>query len=175
MTLLARFTTLLKADAHGVVDAVEDRALLLKQHLRDAEAELVRKRAELRALDAEAKTLEETRKRLAGETKRLEEDATLALAGDKEELARFAVRRLLVLKRRSEEAKRRAEHLAEERESSSSTLAEQEEAFRDLEAKVKGFLARARTLQQEGIVPDPDPVVADEEVELEILRRRGGA
>lgn len=175
MSLMTRFTTLLKADAHGVVDAVEDRALLLKQHLRDAEAELLRKRAELRGLEAETRALEETRKRLAGETKRIDEDATLALSGEKEELARFAVRKLLILKRRSDEAKRRLDQLAEQRASLATSLGQQEEAFRDLEAKVKGFLARSRMAEQEGVLLDPEPVVADEEVDLEILRRRGGA
>ena len=31
MGLLTRMTTLFKADAHGVVDSIEDRSLLLKQ------------------------------------------------------------------------------------------------------------------------------------------------
>ena len=36
MSLWTRWTTLIRADAHGVVDALEDKALVLRQHLRDA-------------------------------------------------------------------------------------------------------------------------------------------
>ena len=45
MRFLDRMTTLVKADAHGVIDHLEEKSLLLKQHLREAELELDRKRA----------------------------------------------------------------------------------------------------------------------------------
>ena len=114
MGLLTRMTTLFKADAHGVVDSIEDRSLLLKQHLREAESELVRKRARLEAVVAEEKQSREASKRLASEMKRLEEDVSLAIDGDKEELARFAIKKLLGLKRRSEQLERRGKQLREE-------------------------------------------------------------
>ena len=41
MNLLDRMARLVRADAHGVVEALEDRGLLLRQHLRDAEAEVL--------------------------------------------------------------------------------------------------------------------------------------
>ena len=47
LRLLDRIGTLLKADAHGVVESLEERSLLLKQYLREAELELNRKRARL--------------------------------------------------------------------------------------------------------------------------------
>jgi phage shock protein A len=34
LRLFERMTTLVKADAHGVLDALEERSLLLRQHLR---------------------------------------------------------------------------------------------------------------------------------------------
>lgn len=172
MGLASRLTTLLKADAHGVVDAVEDRSLLLKQYVREAEAELVRKRARLEALEVEAKSLEEAKKHLAVESKRWDEDATLALRGEKEELARFAVKKLLVSKRRSEQAERRIEQVREEREGLLETIARQELELDDLQAKVKAFLARVNAGDGEIVLDAP---VADEEVEIELLRRKAGA
>ena len=50
MKLFDRMTTLIKADAHGVVDALEERSLLLRQHVREAELELLQKRARVEAL-----------------------------------------------------------------------------------------------------------------------------
>ena len=98
--LLDRIATLLKADAHGVVESLEERSLLLKQYVREAEIELNRKRAQLEALRDEEKRLREVLTRREEESRGLDEDIALALAGGKDDLARFAIRRLLP--RRSE-------------------------------------------------------------------------
>ena len=37
MTFFQRFITLARADAHGMLDSLEDRSLILKQCLREAE------------------------------------------------------------------------------------------------------------------------------------------
>ena len=57
MNLFDRISILMKADAHGVMESLEDRSRLLKQCLRDAEAELERKRLLLRDHKAEAEAL----------------------------------------------------------------------------------------------------------------------
>jgi hypothetical protein len=54
MRLPARLSTLAKADAHGVVDALEDKALVLRQQVREAAAELDRKRWPARPCSAQA-------------------------------------------------------------------------------------------------------------------------
>ncbi len=170
MGLLTRMTTLLKADAHGVVDTVEDRSLLLKQHLREAESALAGKRARLGALGAEERDSREAVKRLTVEIKRLEEDVTLALDGDKEELARFALRKLLALRRRAEQLDQRGKHLREQREELEEQVAQQEVELTELRTKVKGFLARARAGDED--IRFVEPVIAEEEIEIELLRRR---
>ena len=48
MKILDRMGLLMRADAHGVMDQLEERSLLLKQHLREAELELDHKRARAR-------------------------------------------------------------------------------------------------------------------------------
>ena len=53
LKLFDRIATLLKADAHGIVESLEERTLLLKQYVREAELELNRKRARLDALREE--------------------------------------------------------------------------------------------------------------------------
>jgi phage shock protein A len=93
LKLFDRIAMLVKADAHGMVESLEDRSLLLKQCLREAEIDLSRKRAELEALSDEEKRLREIEARREEEARTLDEDVTLALAGGKDELARFAIRR----------------------------------------------------------------------------------
>jgi len=55
--LFDRIATLVKADAHGVIESLEERALLLKQYVREAEIELNQKRARLEAVREEEKRL----------------------------------------------------------------------------------------------------------------------
>ena len=174
MQFMDRLTSLMKADAHGVVDAVEDRALMLRQHLREAETELRHKRARAEALAAEEKELGEEAERLKARIEELDEDVNLALTSGKEELARFSIKKLLPLRQAVERARERRERVSSERQGLETKLAEQEKELQDLKLRARGYLARLGAEgQEDGSVVDP--VVADEEVEMELLRRRQAA
>jgi phage shock protein A len=171
LKLFDRIGTLLKADAHGIVESLEERSLLLKQYLREAELEVNRKRARLEAVREDEKRLRETALRREEEIRALDEDVGLALASGKDDLARFAIRRLLP---RRAEVKALAARIGE-RATESRALAERVEAQqRELDA----LRTRVRAeLVRESAGPDlsfvgGEPVVADEEVELELMRRR---
>ncbi len=171
MGLLTRLSTLARADAHGVVDALEDKALVLRQQVREAAAELDRKRCRIDALLAEDKDLRAEAERIGERKAALEEDVELALAGDKDELARYAIKKLLPLRRGAIEIERRRAALAEERSGLEQQLAEQEAEFELLESRVKGFLARQGD-DAGGVRAFTDLAVTDQDVELELLRRR---
>jgi phage shock protein A len=172
LRLLDRIATLLKADAHGMVESLEERSLLLKQYLREAELELNRKRARLEALRDEEKRLREASARREEEIRALDEDVGLALAGGKDDLARFAIRRFLP---RRAELKALAAQIARHEEEAR-VLAErietQQAQLDALRVRVRAEVARERdeTGAATWVV---EPVVADEEVELELMRRRG--
>ena len=170
MGLLARLSTLAKADAHGVVDALEDKALVLRQQVREAAAELDRKRCRVAGLVAEDKDLAAEAERIDERKTALEEDVELALAGDKDELARYAIKKLLPLRHGATEIERRREALTEERVELEQQLAEQEAEFELLESRVKGYLARQG--EGAGVRAFTDLAVTDQDVELELLRRR---
>ena len=53
MRLATRIGRLVRSDAHGILDQLEERSLLLKQHLRDAEIALDHKRARIDVLEDE--------------------------------------------------------------------------------------------------------------------------
>jgi len=172
--LCDRIVTLLKADAHGLVESLEERSLLLKQYVREAEIELNRKRARLEAVRDEERRLREALARREEEVRTIDEDVTLALAGGKDDIARFAIRRLLP--RRSEAGLLRAQidERAVEARQLGERLAEQEAQFEALRTRVRVEIARGT---QTGEPSDlfRDPVVAEEDVELELMRRRHGA
>ena len=174
LKLFDRIATLLKADAHGVVESLEERSLLLKQYVREAEIELNRKRAELEALRDEEKRLREALTRREEESRALDEDIALALAGGKDDLARFAIRRLLPRRSEAKAVYARLDELASESQALAERLAEQEKQFETLRTRVRAELARAAESEPSSVWL-AEPVVAEEEVELELMRRRRAA
>lgn len=174
MKFIDRLSLLVKADAHGVLEQLEERTLLAKQHLREAELELTRKRARAEALEDESRRLAEEASRLDGEIRSLDEDVELALAGGKEELARYALRRLLPKRRASEELRRRTAESDEERQRLVERISAQEIELDTLSRRVRARLAadRAQENERTGFIEVP---AADEEIEIELMRRRGVA
>ena len=166
-----RITTLLKADAHGVIESLEERALLLKQYVREAEIELQHKRAQLEAARDDEKRLREALARDEHEIRGLDEDITLALAGGKDELARFAIRRLIPRRNEATALRAQIEQRSAEAQVLAERLAAQQAQFESLRTRVRAELARDR---ESGVMPGwpCETGVADEEVEIELLRRR---
>jgi phage shock protein A len=171
MRLIDRLTLLVKADAHGVLEQLEERTLLAKQHLREAELELVHKRACAEAMEDEARRLDEEAVRLERECSALDEDVELALAKDEQELARFSVRRLLPRQRAALELRRRIAEIGERRQRLVEKLSSQEHEYEELQRQVRARLAAARREEKGASWCGPE-VAADEEVEIELLRRR---
>lgn len=174
LKLFDRIATLLKADAHGVVESLEERSLLLKQCVREAEIELNRKRAELEALRDEGKRLREVLARREEESRALDEDIALALGGGKEDLARFAIRRLLPRRSEARALRARVEELDAESRALAERLADQEKQLDGLRTRVRAELAREPE-RDTALAWLAEPAVADEEVEIELMRRRRAA
>jgi phage shock protein A len=169
MRLFERAGRLIRSDAHGILDQLEERTLLMKQHLRDAELELAHKRACVEELEEEQRTLREQVERLNVRVQSLDEDVELALKSDRDELARFALRKLLPVKEASREARARIAELAARRDRLTERLTQQELEFEELKLRVEARLAEARDKQS--AQPAPSRQVADEEIEIELLRR----
>jgi phage shock protein A len=136
MSFWQRFRTTVRADAHGVIDALEDRALVLKQHLRDAELEVQKKRALLTALERERTRLRKDRERVSAERARYDRDAELALSEQQDELARYALSRLLPLEQVDARIGDRLALIADEEHDVGETLAAQQNALIELQARV---------------------------------------
>src|SRR5512139_418603 len=172
--LFDRIATLLKADAHGVIESLEERSLLLKQYVREAEIELHQKRARLEAVHEDEKRLRDALLRQEEEIRALDADIALALAGGKDDLARFAIRRLIPRRNELKLLRTHLEQRSAEAQAIAERLAAQEAQFEELRSRVRTELAHASELA--GGAPWPcEASVADEEVELELLRRRQSA
>src|ERR1051325_3040848 len=162
--LFDRITTLLKADAHGVVECLEERSLLLKQCVREAEIELGHKRARLEAIRDEEKRLREALDRNEEEVQSLEADISLALAAGKDDLARFAIRRLIPRRHEIKDLRTQIEQRSSESRVLAERLAAQETELEKLRVRVRAELARESEI---GFSPAwSEAPVADEEVEI---------
>jgi phage shock protein A len=173
MHLFDRITTLIKADAHGVVESLEERSLLLKQYVREAEMDLQRKRARLDSIREEDQRLGEALVRCEEEIRSLDEDVELALGGGKDELARFAIRRLLPRRSQVKALREEMQQRRAEGEALAMRLAVQEKQFETLRTRVRAELAH----EDEGDLSCAwlgERGVADEDVEIELMRRRQG-
>ncbi len=163
-TLMDRITTLLAADAHGVVDALEERSLLVRQHLREAEQDLARKRARLAASSEEERRLGAAIERCEARIAKLDADVALALGEGREALARFAIRQLLPLRDQATELEAKRAQCAQTRERLAETLDAQESALEALRRRARAALA-------EDVALSCASSACDEAVEIELLRR----
>ena len=171
--LVDRIARLLTADAHGVIESLEERSLLLKQCVREAEIELNRKQARLDAVRDEVKRLREALARAAEATQALDDDVALALGGGKDDLARFAARRLLAHRHDVQTLQTRLAEREAEVQALAPRVDAQQAQFETLRVRVRAELARRDDTRDRNTVPCELPV-ADEEVDLELLRRRQG-
>ena len=168
---MGRLRTLFMADAHAVLESLEERSLLLKQHLREAEIELGRKRARVEALSEQGRQLNERCERLRALAAEVDRDVELALNSGDETLARFSVRKLLPLRKELEAAESQLAQRGRELSELEQRLADQEERFSALKRRVHVELAQERAPEAEAMHA-VSPAVAEEEVDLELLRRR---
>ena len=167
MKWLDRIALTLKAEGHGAIDAVEDKSLLLRQCVREAELELSRKRANLNAFEAEGKALDIESARLAARNRDLEEDIELALENDKQDLARHAIKQVLPIRARQKEIALRQQQLRDERQELDKIVEAQAAEFDVMKARALAQLSR-----QEGDAPPLTIATSEEDIELELLRRQ---
>ncbi|MFP4030707.1 MAG: PspA/IM30 family protein, partial [Desulfococcaceae bacterium] len=91
--MFTRLVRLWKADLHGVMDQLEDRELLLNQHLREMETALDAREAAVRRLERDRESVVEARNRRETEIASLETDIEAALDQERDDIARFLIRR----------------------------------------------------------------------------------
>lgn len=172
MRLLRRMAVMLRADAHGVLESLEDRDLLLKQYLREGEMELDRNRAQAEALRDEVAALGAEARRQEESIAALDADVSLAMASGRDDLARFSIRRLLTLRAGAAAIAARIEQRTAQLVGLDERVAEQERKYAELESRVRAELGRQRPSRCSEW--EETSVVRDEEVEIELMRRRGG-
>ena len=177
MGIMTRMLRLCKADVHGVMDQLEDKQLLLKQYLREMESSLDQKERQIRLLSQHHARMGSRIARHNEEMDTLEEDLTLAVQKEKDDIARMLIRRRRMLESACRHLQAQLETLTQEESALAATVAEQRLQYETLKTKADAFCQRTFDSQ---VTPQTDAVPAEwaaidpreEEIELELLQRK---
>ena len=177
MAIIARIVKIFKADIHGVMDRLEDRRLLLKQHLRDMEEVLQRQEARLRQMTADRNQKQKDLADYRQQYEVLNHDLTVALRKNKDDIARMLIRKMRPLENMSEELTRHLDALNEERIQFKNHLMQQRLRYEQLKYRTTEYLRRTQMQQWDKDVIDPNSAdvyeaLTDEEIELELLKHK---
>ncbi|MEO0575696.1 MAG: PspA/IM30 family protein [Pseudomonadota bacterium] len=169
MALIYRLARLFKADAHAVLDRIEEPQALLKQSIRDMQSDLTQTEQriaqrvhELETLSRQVRQLDEA---LTEHTTQLD----LCFASGKEALARSVIRKKLAGEQLRAQIHSNAAQLNEQLETQRAALAHKRTTLDSLQQKATLFDVGART-------PSGDTAqtatITDDQVEIAMLRER---
>ena len=172
MTLIHRVARLFRADAHALLDRIEEPELVLRQAVQEMQNELDAERRHLRLLDQELASLARRRAERVKELSRIGEQLDVCFEAGNEELARSLIRRRL-------EAERQDQTLAADIEQRNERLSLLKARLEENTARLEAMRQTADLLAQRDAEPPTDtttrfagPLVRDEEVEVALLEER---
>jgi len=177
MSIATRFIRLWKADLHGVMDSIEDKGLLLKQCLREMEDELQSKEAALHSLVKKKEQAKQEQEAIQQENRKVENDLEAAVSMGKDDIARFLIRKRLLLCRHLQELASHIKRLEQEAMNSQESVAARKMHYEKIQLRAAEFFRTAENTEWEHVFSEIIPATtlqepSDEEVELELLKRK---
>lgn len=177
MGIMTRFIRLCKADVHGVMDQLEDKGLLVKQLLRDMEAELGQKEGRKATLQASLEQTKRAHEKYLVECEKLDGDITAAIEKDKDDIARMILKKYRQACNHRDDLQQQGDGIEHDLEQLKIRIAEQRLQYDQLQLRSREYLRTAKQdewarasaeVVQAGFGKEP----SDEEIELELLKRK---
>ncbi len=177
MSIATRFIRLWKADMHGVMDSIEDKGLLLKQCLREMEDELQSKEAAAHTLGKKKEQAKQEHEAMQQENRKVEDDLEAAVSMGKDDIARFLIRKRLLLCRHLQEMESHIKRLKQDSIISQESVAARKLHYEKIKLRAAEFFRTAENTEWEHVFSEIIPTAtlkepSDEEVELELLKRK---
>ena len=172
MTLVSRIERLLKADAHGVLDWLEDPEAMLKQAVRDMETEMGQGEQRLVDLSRKADKLQSFVDMVEAKISELEDQIDICFEEDSTELARSFIRKKLEAGKRLKTACSLVTDVVAKQEAQQQKLKQQREQLEAIVEKMQLFVDNAcQTTYRESVsaFESASIAVSDEEVEIAFL------
>ena len=175
MTLIRRIERLFKADVHGVLDWLEDPEAVLKQSVRDMEAEMAQGEQRLTDLSRKAERLQAFVATLEAKIAELAAQIDMCFEEDDPELARRLLRRKLEAQKRLQAAESCVTDMVAKKEAQQQRLQQQREQLEAIVEKMQLFVDHtcgATRQESASVFESASVAVSDEEVEIAFLHEK---
>jgi phage shock protein A len=176
MTIVNRLSRLLQADLHAVLDSIEEPHAVLKQAVREMEEELARSAQRVKSFAHECESLLQRETEIEQSIARIDEELGICFEADNEGLARPLIKRKLELQRFLKSLSKKREATQKQHAGAQSQLEENRTRFESMRQKSEILAEEYATncRQQDGDYAwvAPDLMVADDEVEVALLREK---
>lgn len=177
MGILSRFFRICKSGIHGVMDLLEDRELLLKQHIRDMETALADDRAGLNQKEQALEQAVRDYEACFNECEKLEQDLAAAIQKPNDPVARLIIKKLKPKEDCRNELAQQIGRLEENISRLGGQIEKQQTELRQIRLKAGAHVYEAgRKRRDTNTVCDPDAGIGqemtEEEVECELFRRK---
>ena len=176
MRLMTRIINIFKADVHGVMDRLEDQALLLKQHLREMEEVLESNKAILRKKIAIQNQVQRDYDKSKRQCDGLERDLAFAVQNGKDDIARSLIKKRKPLINLLTELSRQTKALDAEIFKNQEYLDQQKLRYKRLKHRSREYFHKAHQDWGKNIselMPEyVDDSMTEMEIELELLKHK---
>lgn len=173
MALISRLTRLFRADAHAVLDRLEEPDVLLRQAVREMEEEVERNALALKALDLDHQHAHARASELESSLAGISGELDLCFDAGNEKLIRMLLRRRLEGERLLAHLGQRIARLEAERSERGRSLDEQRQRLESLRQKAAAFDVESVSAPRDPTIRgQPDLNIAESDVDLALLRER---
>jgi len=177
MGIMTRFTRLCKADIHGVMDQIENKELILKQCLREMEESIGKKQGKLKQLEAAFDQVRNETQQLKREVDKIEQDLKTAIEKEKDDIARLLIKKRMKTNQHMDASGRHAETIEKQIKMLNENIEAQKHQYAEMQLRSESWLQKAEHLKWEEstsrIIPETAwHSISDEEVELELIKRK---
>ncbi|NNF98682.1 MAG: hypothetical protein HKM93_04835 [Desulfobacteraceae bacterium] len=178
MGIFSRMVNLCKADLHGVMDQIEDKGLLLRQHLRDMSCAIGDDEAKLKAFNERRRNTLSSRRMLSDEIQKIDSDLTMAIEKQKDDIARLLIRKIYPMKKHHDELSNIEQELHLQISQLADTIQVQRMEYEKYKLRAADWMQETRRIDTGDNAPGGNQTrwIADElsaeEVELELLQRK---
>jgi phage shock protein A len=176
MSLLHRITRLFKADIHGILDALEEPDVMLKQAVREMQEEIEQSEAQLKTAGKQLERFEQKIPEQAAALARFEEQIDFCFAENNEILAKTLLRKKLETRQSLQALEKRRQALLDEKVALESELAGRRDKLQSILDKMALFTDRSTDAYPAAFDANNESVlcnaVTQEDVELAYLKEK---
>lgn len=173
MALISRLTRLFRADAHAVLDRLEEPDILLRQAVREMENEVERNAQALKTLELDYQHAHLRASELETSLAGISGELDLCFEAGNEKLVRMLLRRRLEGERLLAHLGQRLGRLQAERSERGRTLDEQRQHLESMRQKAAAFDVESSCAARDTTVwGQPDLNIAESDVDLALLREQ---